>query len=62
MLNLIGLLDLNADADTVDTRLDEHTLVLVTGNCEGVEQHFRRCLCLDFWDIVSLRGLGCEVR
>lgn len=62
MLNLIGLLNLNADADAVDTRLDEHTLVLVAGNCKGVQQHFWRCLRFDFWDIVPLRRLGCEVR
>lgn len=32
ILNLVGLLDLDADAHTVDTRLDEDLLVLVARN------------------------------
>lgn len=57
MLNLICLLDLNADAHAVDAGLDQDTLVFVSGNGEGVQQHFGRGLCLDFRDIVSLGGL-----
>jgi hypothetical protein len=34
MLNLVGLLDLDADPDTVDTRFYKHPLVFVAGNCQ----------------------------
>lgn len=35
VLNLVCLLDLDADADAVDARLDQDSLVLVPGNGEG---------------------------
>lgn len=37
MLNLIGLLDSNAEADTVDAGLDEDLLVLVSSYRQRVE-------------------------
>ena len=61
MLNLICLLDLDADAHAVYAGLDQHTLVLVSGYSERVEEDFGRSLGFDFRDIVSLGGLGCEV-
>lgn len=61
MLDLVGLLDLDADAHTVDTRLDEDALVLVAGHGQGVQEDFRRRLGLDFGDIMPFRGLGGEV-
>lgn len=61
VLNLIGLLDLDADADGVDARLDQDSLVLVTGNGQGREQHLGRGLSFDLGDIVTLGGLGGKV-
>ena len=39
-LDLIRLLDLDAEPDGVHGWLDEHAFVLVTGDGEGVEEHF----------------------
>lgn len=61
VLNLVGLLDLDADADRVDARLDQDSLVLVAGNGQGREQHLGGGLGLDLGDIVALSGLGGEV-
>jgi len=41
VFNLVGLLYPYADPDTVDTRLDEDTFVLVAGDREGIEEDFR---------------------
>lgn len=41
-LDLVGLLDLDAQANRVDGGLNEHALVLVAGDREGVEEHFLR--------------------
>lgn len=40
MLDLIGLLDLDTDADGVDAGLDQDTLVLVSRNGQGLEEDF----------------------
>jgi hypothetical protein len=53
MLNLVRLLDLNAYAHTVDARLDQDSLVLITGHGQGVQKDFGGCLRLDLGDIVS---------
>lgn len=37
MLNLIRLLDLDADTDRVDTGLNKDSLVLITGDSEWVQ-------------------------
>lgn len=59
--DLVGLLDLDADADRVDARLDEHPLVLVTRNHEGREDDLGGGLGLDLGDVVALGGLGGKV-
>jgi hypothetical protein len=61
MLNLIRLLDLDADAYTVDAGLNEHALVLVAGNRERCQQDLGRCPRLDLGNIVPFGGLRCEV-
>lgn len=61
VLDLVGLLDLDADAHAVDAGLDEDALVLVSRNGQGRQEDLGRCPGLDFGDIVSLGGLGCEV-
>ena len=61
MLDLVGLLDLDAASYAVDAGLDEDALVLVAGNREGRQQHLGRRAGLDLGDIVPLGGLGCKV-
>lgn len=39
VLDLVGLLDLDADADAVDAGLDEDPLVLVAGNGQRCEKN-----------------------
>ena len=39
-LNLIRLLDLDADPDRVYRGFDKHPLVLIPGDCKGVEEDF----------------------
>lgn len=62
MLYLVRLLDLDADPHAVYARLDQDSLVLVAGDGQRVQQHFGRRLGFDLGDIVTLRGLRCEVR
>ena len=61
VLDFVGLLDLDANAHTVDAGLDKDSLVLVSGNDEGVQQNLGGGLGFDLWDIVSFGGLGGEV-
>lgn len=61
VLNLVCLLDLDADAHGVDGWLDQDALVLVTRNSQRRQKDFGRSACLDFGDIVALCGLGSEV-
>lgn len=61
MLNLIRLLDLDADADGVDARLDEDPFVLVPGHRERVQQHLRRLPGLDLGHIMAFGRLRGEV-
>lgn len=41
-LDLIGLLDLDAETDGVDGRFDENALVFIAGDDERVKKHFLR--------------------
>lgn len=61
ILDLVGLLDLDAYADAVDRGLDEHALILVPRDRQGREQDLWRRLRLYFGDIVSFSGLRREV-
>ena len=61
VLDLVCLLDLNADSDGVDARLDKDSLVLVSGDGQWGQQHLWRCLGFYFGNIVSFGCLGCEV-
>lgn len=61
VFDFVGLLDLDADAHTVDAGLDEDSLVLVSGNDQGVQQNLGGGLGFDLRDIVSFGGLGSEV-
>jgi hypothetical protein len=61
MLDLVGLLDLDADSYAVDAGLNEHSLVLVAGNRQRRQQHLGGCPGFDLGDIVALGGLRCEV-
>jgi hypothetical protein len=55
--NLVCLLDLDANSDGVDTRLDKDSLVLVTRNRQRSEKNLWRRLGFDLWDIVPLGSL-----
>lgn len=57
MLNLVGLLDLNADPYAVDAGFDEDALVLVASNGEWCQQHLWRGAGLDLRYIVTFGGL-----
>lgn len=61
VLNLVGLLDLDADADRVDAGLDEDALVLVAGNRQRRQEHLGRRLGLDLGDIVPFSRLRGKV-
>lgn len=61
MLNLVGLLDLNANADGVDTGLDEDSFVFVSRNVQRRKEDFGRCLGLNLGDVVTLDGLRGKV-
>jgi hypothetical protein len=62
MLNLIRLLDLDADTNTVDAGLNQDPLIFVSGDRQRVQEDLWGSLCFNFWNIVSFGGLGCEVR
>jgi hypothetical protein len=54
MLNLIGLLDLDAYPYAVDTRFDEDSLVLVARDGQWRQQDLRRALSFDLWYVMTL--------
>jgi hypothetical protein len=58
MLNLVCLLDLDADPNAVDAWLNKDSLILIPGNGQGIQENLRGCLRLDLWNIVPFRGLG----
>ena len=60
-LDLVGLLDTDADTDAVDAGLNKDTLVLVPGHGQGVQQDLWGGLGLDLGYVVALRCLGGEV-
>lgn len=62
ILDFIRLLDTNANAHTIHTGLDQDLLALIAGHCERVQEHFGRTGSFDFGNIMSLGGLGCEIR
>ena len=62
VLNLIRLLDLDAHPSAVHTGLDEHLLVLVSGDCERVEEDLGRAGGFNFGDIMPLGGLRGKIR
>ena len=61
MLNLIDLLNLDADPDGVDARLDQDTLILVPRDDKGVEDDLWTPASLDLGHIVPFGGLRGEV-
>ena len=61
MLDLVRLLDLDANAHTVYTGLNKHPFILISSNRERGQENFWGCLRFDFRNIVSLGGLGREV-
>ena len=54
VLNLVCLLDLDADANTVDTRFYQDSFVFIAGYRKRVEKNFRRAGRLDFRNVMSL--------
>jgi hypothetical protein len=62
MLNLICLLDLDADPNTIDTRLDKNPFILVSRNCKRIQKDFRGGVRFYFRNVMSLGCLGCKVR
>lgn len=62
MLNLVGLLDADADSHAVDTRFDQHALALIAGNREWVQKELWRGGSLNLGHIMSLGRLRGKVR
>ena len=60
-LDLVGLLDTDADADAVDAGLDEDTLVLVPGDGQGIQQNLGGGLSFNLGYIMTLGDLGGEI-
>lgn len=60
-LDLIGLLDLDADAHAVHARFDQHLFVLVPRHRQRVQQHFVRASGFDLRYVVPFRRLRGEV-
>lgn len=54
VLNFVCLLNLDADPDAVDARLDEDFLVLVPCNRQRIKKHLGRTDGFDFGYIMSL--------
>jgi hypothetical protein len=57
VLNLVGLFDLDAYPDTVDARLDQDTLILVSGDGQRIEQNLRRGFGFNLRHIMTFRCL-----
>lgn len=57
ILNLVGLLDLDAYSRAIDAGLDEDTLILVSGDSEGVQEDFGTAGGFDLGHVVALGGL-----
>ena len=52
VLDLVRLLDLDADPDAVDARFDEDSLIFVARDGERIQQHFGRACGFDLWHIM----------
>ena len=61
VLDLVGLLDADADAGAVDARLDQHALALIARHVQRVQGQLRGRPRLDLGHVVPLRRLGGEV-
>lgn len=61
MLDLVGLLDSDANTHTVHAGLNEDLLILITGNSQRIEEDFWGTGGLDLWNVMPLRRLGSEV-
>jgi len=61
MLYLIRLLDLDANSNTVYAGFYEYFLILVSGYRKWVQQDLGRASGFNLRDIVSFRGLRCEI-
>lgn len=61
VLNLVCLLNFDADAHAVDAWLNVDALIFISRHGEGVEDDFGRARGLNFGDVVALRGLGGKV-
>ena len=61
MLYLVCLLNPYTDTDTVDTRLNEDLLIFVPRDCQRIEENFGRACSFHLRDIMSFRGLRCEI-
>ena len=61
VLDLISLLDLDADAHGIDARLDQDFLIVIPRHGQWVEQNLWRARGLDFRHIVPLGSLRGEV-
>ena len=61
MLNLIRLLNLDANTHTINAGLYQNSFVFVSRDGKRIQEDFRRCLSLDFRHIVSFWCLRCEV-
>jgi len=62
ILNLVRLLDADANSDRIDARLHQHALILIARYRQWRQQHLGRSLCLDLGYIVALRRLRRKVR
>ena len=61
MLNLVCLLNLDANPDAVNTWLDQDSFILVPRNSQWIQEYLRGGLRFDFWNIVPFGSLGREV-
>ena len=57
ILYFVRLLDFDADTCTVHAGFNEHLLVLIPGDREGIEENFGRAGGFNFGDIMPLGGL-----
>lgn len=61
ILDLVRLLDANADAHTVHAGLNENPLILIASHCQWVQKHFGGTGSFNFRHVMSLGSLGCEI-
>ena len=61
VFNLVGLLNFDANPDTIDARFYQNFLVLVSRNCQRVEEDFWRACCFNLGYIMALGCLRSKV-